>query len=175
MKLTDYTDYSLRTLIYVAVHPDELVTIQQIADTFSVPKNHLIKVVQRLGQLGYLYTLRGRTGGIRLGRAASEINVGEVIRATEPDFGMVECFRGEENRCVITGACGLQHVLAEALRAWFAVIDGYTLEDLLGAPTLTKALGIEVSIPLTRLRLKGGPRQGSAGRGGAGPGSTGGA
>lgn len=130
MKLTDYTDYSLRVLIYVAVHPDEPVTIQRIADAYGLPKNHLIKIVQRLGQLGYLLTMRGRTGGIRLGRPATEINVGEVVKAMEPDFDMVECFHAE-NRCVITPACGLRGVLHDALTAYFKVLSQYTLQDLI--------------------------------------------
>lgn len=130
MKLTDYTDYSLRVLIYVAVHPDEPVTIQRIADAYGLPKNHLIKIVQRLGQLGYLRTMRGRTGGIRLGRPAAEINVGEVIRSMEPDFHMVECFHAE-NRCAIAPVCGLRGVLHQALAAYFQVLERYSLQDLI--------------------------------------------
>ena len=130
MKLTDYTDYSLRVLIYVAVHPDEPVTIQRIADAYRLPKNHLIKIVQRLGQLGYLRTMRGRAGGIRLGRPAQEINVAEVVKAMEPDFHMVECFHAD-NRCIITPACGLRGALHEALAAYFDVLAQYSLQDLL--------------------------------------------
>lgn len=130
MRLTDYTDYSLRALIYVAAHPDELVTIQQIADAFSIPKNHLVKIVQHLGQAGYLQTLRGRGGGIRLGRAATEINIGEVIRTMEPDFGLVECFR-QQSLCLLNQACGLRGMLGEALQAYFNVLDQYTLQDLI--------------------------------------------
>ena len=130
MKLTDYTDYSLRVLIFVAVHPDEPVTIQRIADAYGLPKNHLIKIVQRLGQLGYLLTMRGRTGGIRLGRPASEINVGEVVKDMEPDFAMVECFH-DENRCIVTPACGLRGVLQQALTAYFKVLSQHTLQDII--------------------------------------------
>ncbi|VFR20924.1 Nitrite-sensitive transcriptional repressor NsrR [plant metagenome] len=149
MKLTDYTDYSLRVLIYVAVHPGELVTIQHIADAFDIPKNHLVKVVQHLGQVGYLQTIRGRSGGIRLGRPAADINIGEVIRGTEPDFGMVECFQAD-NRCVITRACGLKGVLHEALQAYFAVLDGYTLADIVQKPgTLHRMLGLPGIAPIT--------------------------
>lgn len=129
MKLTHYTDYSLRVLIFVAVHPDEPVTIQRIADAYDLPKNHLIKIVQRLGQLGYLLTTRGRSGGLRLGRDAESINVGEVVRAMEPDFDMVECFQAG-NRCAITPVCGLRGILNQALAAYFQVLDRYTLRDL---------------------------------------------
>ncbi len=130
MKLTYYTDYSLRVLIFVAVHADEPVTIQRIADAYGLPKNHLIKIVQRLGQLGHLRTTRGRAGGLRLGRPAAEINVGEVVRAMEPDFDMVECFQAG-NRCSITPVCGLKGVLNQALVAYFQVLNQYTLKDLI--------------------------------------------
>lgn len=140
MRLTDYTDYSLRVLIYAAVHADELVTIQHIADAFGIPKNHLVKIVHRLGQAGYLQTVRGRSGGIRLGRPAGGINLGEVIRTMEPDFGLVECFQ-DGNHCVITRACGLRGVLHQALQAYFDVLDGYTLQDLVEKPaTLSRML-----------------------------------
>lgn len=153
MRLTDYTDYSLRTLIYVAVHPGELVTIQQIADAFSIPKNHLIKIVQKLGQEGFLRTVRGRSGGLSLGRPATEINIGNVIRTTEPDFGLVECFHEDHNRCVITRVCGLRNVLAAALQAYFKVLDGYTLHDLVAEPAaLNDVLGGTISVPLSALK-----------------------
>ncbi len=155
MRLTDYTDYALRTLIYVAVHPDELVTIQRIADAFDIPKNHLIKIVQQLGQDGFLLTVRGRAGGITLGRPAVEINLGDVVRATEPDFRMVECFHGEDNHCVITRVCGLRGVLHAALRAYFEVLDGYTLQDLVDKPNaVNRALGEVSTLPMPRARAK---------------------
>ncbi|WP_454757081.1 RrF2 family transcriptional regulator [Cupriavidus campinensis] len=136
MRLTDYTDYALRTLIYIAAHPDELVTIQRIADSFSIPRNHLIKIVHRLGQEGFLHTLRGRSGGVQLNRPASKINVGEVIRTMESDFAMVECFHAEGNQCVITPICGLRGVLHAALDAYFRVLDEHTLEDLILKPKM---------------------------------------
>lgn len=147
MRLTDYTDYSLRVLIYVAVHPDEPITIQQISDAFDIPKNHLVKIVQNLGHRGYLLTMRGRSGGIRLGRPAIEINLREVVCATEPDFGMVECFR-DGNRCVITRACGLRGILHQALQAYLDVLGSYTLQDLVEKPAAINrslALGIPVA------------------------------
>lgn len=159
MKLTDYTDYSLRVLLYTAVHPDTLVTIQQIADTFGIPKNHLIKIVQRLGQEGFLHTVRGRTGGIRLGMPAERIVIGDVVRATEPDFKMVQCFRdqdGDHGGCPIQGICALQGVLGDALRAFFEVLDGVTLADVIAQPALAVALGGTASVPLTALRASAG-------------------
>lgn len=165
MRLTDYTDYSLRTLIYVALNPDELVTVQRIADAFSIPKNHLIKIVQRLGQAGFLVTVRGRMGGVRLARAPGEINVGEVVRLTEPDFRLVECFQQEDNHCVITRVCGLRNVLASALQAYFDVLDGYTLQDLVEKPAaLNRALGgADAGEPISLAQLHGkGTRRGAA-------------
>ncbi|QIE29203.1 HTH-type transcriptional repressor NsrR (plasmid) [Caballeronia sp. SBC2] len=145
MRLTDFTDYSLRVLIYAAVHTDELVTIQEISDAFGIPRNHLMKIVHLLGRAGYLTTSRGRRGGLRLGRPATKIIIGEVVRTMEPDFQMVECFNTEGNGCVITAACGLRGVLGSALRAYFDVLDKYTLADLVAERSM-----------LTRL-LKGGP------------------
>jgi Rrf2 family nitric oxide-sensitive transcriptional repressor len=155
MKLTDYTDYSLRVLLYTAVHPDTLVTIQQIADIFGIPKNHLIKIVQRLGQAGFLHTMRGRAGGIRLGKPPEHIVIGDVIRATEPDFKMVQCFRdpdGDHGGCAIQGVCALQGVLSDALQAYFMVLDGVTLADVVKQPALANALGGTALVPLTTLR-----------------------
>ncbi|NYI00562.1 RrF2 family transcriptional regulator [Cupriavidus plantarum] len=155
MKLTDYTDYALRTLIYIAVHPDGLVTIQQIADSFGIPKNHLIKIVHRLGQEGFLLTLRGRSGGIQLARPASQIGVGAVIRTMEPDFGIVECFR-TGNECLITPVCGLRGVLHEALQAYFDVLDRHTLEDLVRKPHALQRV-LDDRAALVRLPIKTAP------------------
>lgn len=155
MRLTDYTDYALRTLIYVSVHPDELVTIQRIADAFDIPKNHLIKIVQQLGADGFLHTVRGRAGGITLGRPAAEISLGDVVRATEPDFRMVECFQADDNHCVITRVCGLRSVLRDALQAYFQVLDTYTLQDLVDKPNaVNRALGEGTPLPMPRTRSK---------------------
>ncbi|WP_454689291.1 Rrf2 family transcriptional regulator [Achromobacter aloeverae] len=154
MRLTDYTDYSLRALIYVASHPDESVTIQHIADAYGIPRNHLIKIVQKLGQAGFLRTARGRAGGLRLGRPAGEINIGEVVRTTESDFALVECFH-EEDHCVITRACVLKGVLHRALQAWFQVLDGVTLFDLVDRPaTLNRAFSQALALADVRDELR---------------------
>lgn len=157
MRLTDHTDYSLRTLIYVAVHPDALVHVQSVADAFDIPKNHLVKIVQKLGQMGFLHTVRGRSGGIRLGRAPERIGLGEVVRAMEPDFAMVECFHQGDNACVITSACNLRGVLGEALRSYFAVLDRYTLADLVAQPAVLRRLlgeGAAAVIPVADIKIK---------------------
>ncbi len=130
MRLTKYTDYSLRVLIYVALHGERLCTIREIAQSYKISKNHLMKVVHELNISGYLETVRGKNGGIRLGKPADRINIGELIRSTEQDMALVECFSAD-NRCVITPACRLKHVLAEALDAFCNVLNQYNLEDLL--------------------------------------------
>ncbi|MEQ2525916.1 Rrf2 family transcriptional regulator [Bacillaceae bacterium CLA-AA-H227] len=131
MKLTNYTDYSLRVLIFLALKKDgELSTIQEIADTYHISKNHLMKIIHQLGQLGYVETIRGRNGGIRLGKDPKEINIGEVVSKTEEDFYIVDCFKEGGSYCVLTPACKLKHALHEALQAFINVLSGYTLEDL---------------------------------------------
>lgn len=144
MRLTTYTDYALRTLLYLAVHRDRLVTIQDIADAHDIAKNHLTKVVHQLGILGVVESLRGRNGGLKLGREPSEINIGAVVRSTEPDFYMAECFDPKKNFCMMSSACSLKGVLHSATAAYLAVLDGVTLESLIqqdskratSAPTL---------------------------------------
>jgi Rrf2 family nitric oxide-sensitive transcriptional repressor len=130
MRLTFYSDYSLRLLMYAAVRHGELVTIQDVADAYGISKNHLMKVAFELGRKGYLETVRGRGGGFRLARSPDKIGLGDVVRMTEEDFTMVECFDPTSNKCAITGPCRLRGVLSKALKAYFAVLDEYTLADL---------------------------------------------
>lgn len=130
MRITRYTDYSLRVLIYVALKGEEQSTIQEIADSYGISKNHLMKVVQALNNQGYLIASRGKNGGLRLNGDPSDINIGILIRDTEQDFALVECFSNAD-ACVITPACLLKNVLGEALESFFAVLDKYTLADLL--------------------------------------------
>lgn len=130
MHITRYTDYSLRVLMYVALKGEEQSTIQEIADSYAISKNHLMKVVQSLNAQGYLIASRGKNGGIRLNGDPADINVGALVRDTEQDLELVECF-GSGDQCVITPACQLKNVFAEALESFFDVLDGYTLADLL--------------------------------------------
>ncbi len=130
MRLTVYTDYSLRVLMYVALHPDHRPTIGQIASSYGISKNHVMKVVHQLGVAGYIETVRGQSGGMRLRRPANEVNLGEVVRRTEPDLALVPCFEPTNSACVITPACRLRHALHEARAAFLAVLDGYSLADL---------------------------------------------
>lgn len=127
-----YTDYSLRVLIYLGSKPEgKLTTIQEISDAYNISKNHLMKVTFELGKAGFIHTVRGRGGGIRLAELPAHINVGTVVRKMEDDFHIVECFSQEHNRCPIAPVCGLRGVLGKALQAYFSVLDDYTLEDLL--------------------------------------------
>ncbi len=129
MRLTTFSDYSFRVLIYLGAAPEGLATIEQISAAYDISSNHLMKVVHRLGQLGYIETVRGKGGGMRLARAPGEINVGEVLRATEDSFDIVECMDGGD--CRIERACVLRHALGEARDAFLKVLDGYTLAQLL--------------------------------------------
>jgi Rrf2 family nitric oxide-sensitive transcriptional repressor len=130
VRLTNYTDYSLRVLTRLALQPQNLTTIAEIAQVYGVSEHHLMKVVHQLGLAGYVQTVRGRGGGLRLAKKPHEINVGEVVRRMEPDFGLVACFRDSEV-CTIESACILSRALKQALAAFMEVLDSYTLADLI--------------------------------------------
>ena len=134
MRLTTYTDYALRTLMYLAVNREQLVTIQDIADVHGIAKNHLTKVVHQLGILGVVETVRGRNGGLKLGKEPAQINIGALVRSTEPDFFMAECFDKSKNECILTPSCGLKGVLRNATAAYLGVLDDVTLENLVRKP-----------------------------------------
>jgi Rrf2 family nitric oxide-sensitive transcriptional repressor len=133
MKLTDYTDYALRVMLYLAVRDDGLATIQDISDAYGISKNHLMKVVQRLGELGWVETIRGRNGGLRLFEHSLKLSVGTVVRATENDFAIVGCMAAdgcEGRTCVIESQCRLKHVFFAARNAFLAELDRHTLGEL---------------------------------------------
>lgn len=130
MRLTTYTDYALRTLMYLAVNRERLVTIQDIATLHTISKNHLTKVVHHLGQIGLVTTVRGRKGGLRLGAEPKDINIGKLVRQTETDFHMAECFDREGNRCVFASKCVLEETLGAATAAYLKVLDDVTLNTL---------------------------------------------
>ena len=147
MRITRYTDYSLRVLMYLALSGDELSTIKEISESYAISRNHLMKVVQQLNARGYIRSIRGKGGGLAIGRDPASINLGALIRDTERDLALVECF-DPEGACVITPACHLKHVFGEALQAFFDVLDSYTLADLLpdtNAAELKKILQIRPS------------------------------
>jgi Rrf2 family nitric oxide-sensitive transcriptional repressor len=146
LRLTKYTDYSLRVLIYLAVHPDRRCSIQEIADRYQISKNHLMKVVRQLASAGFIDSVRGVRGGLRLGLDSSAINLAEVIEEMEPDFGMVECLRAD-NQCVITGPCKLQGLLRQSTQAFLDVMRQQTLADLLSSPECERLEMILVTDP----------------------------
>jgi Rrf2 family nitric oxide-sensitive transcriptional repressor len=129
MHLTRQADYTMRLLIHLAVQPDQSATIEQIAERYGISRHHLTKVANRAVQAGYVAGLRGRAGGLKLARKPKDIGIGEVLRVFE-DWRVVECFDAESNACVVAGGCGLQAVLKQALDAWFAVLDQYSLADV---------------------------------------------
>ncbi|GAB3442050.1 Rrf2 family transcriptional regulator [Massilia solisilvae] len=130
MRLTSYTDYALRTLMYLALNRDRLVTIGDIAENHNIAKNHLTKVVHQLGTLGYVETVRGRSGGLRLGREPSAITIGEVVRETESDFYMASCFDASTAPCLYAAGCEMRGALARATSAFLDVLDSVTLEQM---------------------------------------------
>jgi Rrf2 family nitric oxide-sensitive transcriptional repressor len=135
VRLTRYTDYAMRVLLYLGARPGRVCSISEMARAHRISQNHLMKVVNDLGRAGYVESIRGRTGGIRLGRSPDEIQVGSVVRYTEEDFDLADCAS-----CIIAPACSLRNVLAEALQAFMAVLDRYTLADLLTRRTDLLAL-----------------------------------
>lgn len=130
MRLTVYTDYALRMLMYLALKDDGLATIEEIAQSYDISKNHLMKVAHQLGVAGYLETVRGRHGGLRLARPAKDITLGEVVRHTEPDMAIVMCFEPVNAECAIQPYCVLRKALEQARNAFVEVLDDYTLSDL---------------------------------------------
>ncbi|NIZ10459.1 Rrf2 family transcriptional regulator [Pseudooceanicola sp. HF7] len=130
MRLTKRTNISMRVLMYCAVHQDRLVTKSEIAEVCNISENHLAQVINRLGQLGYLKTHRGRNGGMALGRSMHEIRVGDVFRAVEGTVPIAECFADDENTCPLIGACRLRLAIARATEAFYATLDESTLGEL---------------------------------------------
>ncbi len=130
MKLTGFTDYSLRVLIYVAAQPQQRATIAEISRAFEISENHLVKVVHFLGKSGWLTNVRGKGGGLELAMPPELVGVGSVVRQTEGAAVVAECFLEHGGECAIAGICHLQGVLAEAVAAFYTVLDRYTLADL---------------------------------------------
>lgn len=149
MRLTTFSDYSLRVLMYLGVHDGQLATVGEIAAAYGVSENHLVKVVHHLAQQGYVETTRGKGGGMRLAQAPGRINLGRVLRGTEDNLALVECFDAAASECRIESVCVLKGILGRALDAFFAVLDRHTLADLIG--TKSKLARILV-LPDARLR-----------------------
>ena len=146
MRLTMMTDYALRLLMYVAQRPDRLCTIAEVARANGISEAHLMKVTHQLGMRGWIETVRGKGGGMRLAHAPRDVNLGAVVRSIEPDFDLVECFAAG-NQCVLTGDCRLAAVLGGALRQFMVHLDGHTLADLMPGADLPPGAGIPVRLP----------------------------
>ena len=158
MRLTTMTDYSLRLLMYVAQRPEQLCTIAEVATAYGISEAHLMKITHQLGLAGFIETVRGKGGGIRLARAPEAIRIGEVVRATEGDAPIVECLSDDPHGCRIAGTCRLTRVLVDAFEALYASLDRYTLADLTGNRSALAAILVN---PPAR------PKRTAAGRGAA--------
>jgi Rrf2 family nitric oxide-sensitive transcriptional repressor len=140
MRLTQFTDYALRTVLFLGAHPGRLVSITEVAGAYGVSYHHLTKVASQLVEAGVVEAVRGRNGGLRLAMPPAMINIGWLVRQTEPDMALVECFDHESDTCPITSECKLRKALKDALRAFLAVLDEHTLQDLLGSPAKQERL-----------------------------------
>ena len=140
MRMTLHTDYALRILIFVAARPSGICTVNDVVEAYGLSRHHLMKVAQHLRHLGFIETTRGRAGGIRLAVAPDKINIGALVRLTENDFGLVECLEAGGGACTISPACRLKGMFAEALDAYLAVLDRYTLGHVMQNRTLLRRL-----------------------------------
>ena len=151
MRLSEYTDFSLRVLMYCVAHRDRLVTIAELADQHGLSKNHLMKVVNDMARRGWIETVRGRGGGLRLLLAPEAIRIGDVVRATETDFRLVECFDAATNTCTLSPGCQLKQLLGDALRDYFKALDGATLADItaVGRAAVTMQKTVQATVQKT--------------------------
>lgn len=140
MRLTTRTNLAMRTLMFCAANPDRIVRKQEVAETCNASENHLAQVIHLLAQKGFLKTVRGRAGGLMLGRKSEDIRVGEVFRAFEAVLPFAECFAGAENHCPLVGSCRLKCVLAEALDAFYGKLDSVSVADLMCGNTELEGL-----------------------------------
>ncbi|MFC5386403.1 iron-responsive transcriptional regulator RirA [Aquamicrobium segne] len=148
MRLTRQTNYAIRILMYCATNDGQLSRIPEIASAYGVSELFLFKILQPLVENGIVETLRGRNGGVRLGRAAEDINLFDVVRVTEDNFSMAECFDSETSDCPLVDSCGLNLALHEALNAFFSVLQKHSIADLIAErPNMRAALGIDALAP----------------------------
>lgn len=134
MQLTLHADYSLRILLYLVENPDRHVSTREISEAYGISRNHLVRVVHTLSLHGFVEVTEGRGGGVQLAKAPTAIRLGQVVRTAEPNFRIVECFDRETNTCPIVAACRLRGALVQALDAFWAVLDDYTLADIASGP-----------------------------------------
>lgn len=129
MQLTIFTDYGLRSLMYLAAHPDRRCSVREIAEHYGISRNHLVKVVHRLAQLGYIDSSKGKGGGIKMAQPADALKLGDLVRSLEPNMDIVECFNKDTNTCRIASTCQLKHYLFDAKQAFLTSLDKHTLAD----------------------------------------------
>ncbi|PCJ96595.1 MAG: BadM/Rrf2 family transcriptional regulator [Zetaproteobacteria bacterium] len=129
MQLTSFTDYSLRTLMYLAAYPDKMSTVKEISEHYGISRNHLVKVVHRLSQLSYIETTKGNGGGIKIAKHTGQLRLGDLVSKLEPNMLTVECFDAEKHTCRITSSCQLKHYLFEATQSFIDVLNKRTLDD----------------------------------------------
>ena len=129
MQITRFTDYGLRTLMYVAARSENIASVKEVSDHYGISRNHLVKVVHRFSQLGYIETTKGKGGGIKIAKGTEKLRLGELIKQLEPNMNMVECFDAKTNTCRITGSCQLKHYLFEATQSFINTMNKYTLAD----------------------------------------------
>ncbi|HKO49799.1 MAG TPA: Rrf2 family transcriptional regulator [Polyangiaceae bacterium] len=144
MQLTSYTDYAFRTLIALTCVAPEKLTVGEISESYGISLNHLLKVVQRLAELGYVETLRGKSGGVRLLADPGALKLGTVVRGMEPELGVVPCLRTGEQLCAIAPACRLKSILGEATEQFLAALDEHTLADIVAKPRVARLLKLTV-------------------------------
>lgn len=153
MQLTRFTDYSLRVLMYLGEQFDRLVTIREIAEIHGISENHLMKIVHRLAAHGYIETVRGKGGGMRLARQPEKINLGDVVRDAEENMDIAECFEASTCSCILLPTCTLKSILIEAKKSFLATLDLYRLSDLIrtssGTANLTRAAGLKTARRIT--------------------------
>jgi Rrf2 family nitric oxide-sensitive transcriptional repressor len=147
MQLTQYTDFGLRVLIALAVSPGERSTVSEVSRAYGISRHHLVKVVGRLAELGYVETLRGKGGGMRLARRPQQIRIGDIVRGMEAELGVVECLEADGGSCVVSPACRLKSIMHDATGKFLAELDAYTLAEVLKSRLpLTRLLGIPIRI-----------------------------
>ena len=140
MQLTIFTDYGLRTLMYLAAQPEKLSSVREISDHYAISRHHLVKVVHRLSQLGYVATTKGKSGGIRLACDARKVKLGDLVRKMEPNMRIVECFDAATNTCTVVSGCRLKHLLFKANQSFLLTLNGHTLADTIKDDALFLAL-----------------------------------
>lgn len=153
MRLAEFTDYTLRVLMYCAAHPEERITISALAEGYGISKNHLMKVVNDLARQGLLETTRGRGGGLRLLKDPASIRIGDVVQASETDFRMAECFDAGTNQCALAPRCGLKQLLESALQAYLDTLNDATLADI-ARPLSRRTSSAAIFMPLKKTKAR---------------------